>query len=154
MKNTKKKFETIFKASHDWQCNACINWSNDPLEIYTIGYKEAADNLVCKVFEERFMQDALVYPICFLYRQYIELRLKEIIRSGRTLLDEGTGFPQHHKINTIWTTAKEIINKVFSEEEEKPDLSLIEHVISEYSQIDPDSFSFRYPFDKYGNNLL
>lgn len=154
MKNSQTKYENIFNFPHDWQFNACLNWSDAPLELYTIGYKEAADNLIDKVFSERYMQNALVYPICFLYRQYIELRLKEIIRSGRILLDEGTGFPQHHRINKLWETAKEIIKKVFSDEKEHPDLSLIEHVISEYSKIDPDSFSFRYPFDKSGKNIL
>ena len=154
MKKQEKEFEPLFTSAHDWQFNTCLNWSHDPLEIYTIGYKEAADSLVNKIFEERHMDDALIYPICFLYRQYIELRLKEIIRSGRTLLEEGTGFPQHHKISTLYQTAKEIIKKVFSGEKEYPDLSFVDHIISEYSQIDPESFSFRYPFDKSGKNLL
>lgn len=154
MKKQKKEFEPLFTSAHDWQFNTCLNWSHDPLEIYTIGYKEAADKLVNKVFEERHMQDFLIYPICFLYRQYIELRLKEIIRSGRTLIEEGTGFPQHHKISSLYQTAKEIIKKVFSGEGESPDLSFVDHVISEYSQIDPESYSFRYPFNKSGENLL
>ena len=150
----KKEFAPLFTSADDWQFNSCLNVSNDPLEIYTIGYKEAADRLANTIFEERQLQDALIYPICFLYRQYIELRLKEIIRSGRTLIEEGKGFPQHHKISILYQTAKEIIKKVFSDDSEPPDLSFVDHIISEYSQIDPESFSFRYPYDKSGRNLL
>ncbi len=154
MKTQKKQFDPLFMAADDWQFNSCLNFSDDPLEIYTIGYKEAADRLANTLFEERQLQDALIYPICFLYRQYIELRLKEIICSGRTLIEEGKGFPQHHKISALYQTAKGIIEKVFSEDSEAPDLLFVEHIISEYVRIDPESFSFRYPFDKSGVNLL
>ncbi len=153
MKKQKRQIEPLFTSADDWHYNACLNWSHDPLELYTIGYKDGADRLVNAVLESKNMQDALIYPICFLYRQYIELRLKEIINSGRMLLGEGRGFPQHHKISSLYETAKEIIKEVYSGEE-LPDLSLVDHVVSEYSDIDPDSFSFRYPFDKSGRNVL
>ena len=110
--------EPIFTSDHDWHCNACINWSHDALELYTMGYKEAADNLVEQIVEGGILQDALVYPICFLYRQYIELRLKELIKSGRRLLEENGMFPQHHKIEHLWELAVTIMNKVFIDETE------------------------------------
>lgn len=99
-------------------------------------------------------QDALVFPICFLYRQYIGLRLKEIIKSGRSLLDENGSFSQHHRIQNLWNLVVTIINKVFSEELEPLDLSISSHVITEFSKLDPDSFAFRYPIDKSGENSL
>jgi len=154
MKNKNQEFEPLFKADKDWQCNACINWSYDPIEVYTIGYKEAADSLVKKIIRTKRNQDTLVYPICFLYRQYIELRLKEVIRSGRVLLDEGKSFPHHHKIKSLWQTAKGIINKVFPNDSKSPELLLVEHLITEFANLDPDSFAFRYPMDKTGNNPL
>lgn len=99
-------------------------------------------------------QDALVFPICFLYRHYIELRLKEIITSGRSFLDENDTFPQHHKIQHLWELAKTITKKVFFDKKEPLDLSIAEHVISEFSKLDPGSFAFRYPVDKVGENTL
>ena len=77
----------IFTSDVDWRFNACLNWTNDTLELYVIGYKEAADKLVENIMDTPRYQDTLVFPICFLYRQYIELRLKELIKSGRCLLD-------------------------------------------------------------------
>lgn len=154
MKDKAIKFEPLFKSDKDWHNNACINWSHDPLELYIKGYKEAADSLVKKVIQTKGKQDSLVYPICFLYRQYIELRLKEIIRTGRELLDEGGSFPQHHKIKTLWPTAKKIMIEVYKDEGDPPDLSFVEHIIMEFSNLDPESFAFRYPLDKLGKNPL
>jgi hypothetical protein len=147
--------ESIFTADDDWHCNACLNWSHDALELYVLGYKEAADSLVARVIETGRHQDFLVFPICFLYRQYIELRLKEVIQSGRRMLDEPGTFPQHHNIQHLWETAAAILKKVFGEDPEPPDfLSLPSHVVAEFSNIDPASFAFRYPSDKQGANPL
>ena len=45
MSKDKRKFEPVFCADDDWQANACVNRSLDPLELYAIGYKEAGDRL-------------------------------------------------------------------------------------------------------------
>ena len=150
MSENDRKIEPIFCADDDWQANACLNWVHDPIEIFAIGYKEAGDKLVEYVIDKSRDQDILVYPILFLYRQYIELRLKEIIREGRKLLEEGSTFPKHHKILDLWNTAKTLAIKAFENESEPLDLIHAEHVIVEFSKIDPDSFSFRYPESKEG----
>lgn len=146
--------EPIFTSDVDWQCNACLNWSHSTFEMYTMGYKEAADTVVAQVIDAGRHQDILVFPICFLYRQYIELRLKEIIRSGKILLDEPGDFPQHHRILDLWSIAIAILKKAFSQELEPPDLMVAKHVVSEFSKLDPESFAFRYPVDKKGVNSL
>ncbi|MBF0411762.1 MAG: hypothetical protein HQK70_03510 [Desulfamplus sp.] len=148
------EIEPVFCCDHDWKANACLNFSDDPIHLYAKGYKEAGDLLVEYVLVAENEQDTLIYPIVFLYRQYIELRLKEIIREGRILLEEGNDFPKHHKIFDLWCLAKKIILKSFDNEEESPDLKYAEHVIREFSQIDPDSFSFRYPTTKNGDKTL
>jgi len=150
------KLAPLFTSAEDWKCNACLNWSDDPLEICTLAYKEAAEELANRLINDNFHIDALIFQICFLYRQYVELRLKEIIRSGRQLIDELGEFPKHHKIESLWETAKVIIVKAIDSDlsEVIPDLKLIEHVVSEFVKYDPESFSFRYPTDKKGNNPL
>lgn len=147
--------EQIFASDVDWQCNACLNFTDNTFELYVIGYKEAADQLVKNIMESPRHQDALVFPICFLYRQYIELRLKELIKSGRLLLDQPGEFPQHHKILDLWETAAIILNKISDNNIEQPEfMALPSHVIKEFAKIDPDSFAFRYPNDKKGANPL
>ena len=154
MSEDKRKFEPVFCYDNDWQANACVNRSLDPLELYAIGYKEAGDRLVEFVLAKIQDQDVLIYPIVFLYRQYIELRLKEIIREGQILLEKGNDFPTHHKIWDLWCMAKEIVIKAFENASKLPDLKYAEHVIKEFSRIDPDSYYFRYPTTKEGKNTL
>lgn len=153
MSKDSRKIESIFCGDKDWQANACLNWAFNPISLYAKGYKEAGDRVVEFVLKEAKCQDILTYPIVFLYRQYIELRLKEIIREGGILLDLGKDFEPHHDLLKLWCTAKEIAKKVF-EGDDSTDLKYTEHVITEFSQIDPDSFSFRYPETKKGDNSL
>lgn len=154
MSDHEKKLESVFCSDNDWQANACLNSSLNSLGLYAIGYKEAGDRLVEFVLANARGQDILIYPIVFLYRQYVELRLKEIIREGRILLEEGSDFPKHHKIWDLWCIAKKISIKALENENEPPVLDYAEHVIKEFSQIDPDSFAFRYPTTKQGDKTL
>ncbi len=149
-----RKIESVFCADDDWQANACLNWSNDPIDLYAIGYKAAGDKIVEFVLMNSREQDILIYPIVFLYRQYIELRLKEIIKEGSLLLEEGNNFPTHHKIWDLWCIAKQIAFKAFEHGDDLPNMQHTEHVIKEFSQIDPDSCSFRYPTTKKGEKSL
>lgn len=145
-----KKGDKLFKSDSDWWHNACLNYWGVDLDTYAIGYKQAADILVRRVKEIRSKQDTLVYPIVFLYRQYIELRLKELILNGSRLL----GSPKRlrkpdHEIDKYWLHCRKIFEKVWPEAP-KDDLDDIEECIKEFSRVDPKSISFRYPKDKEG----
>lgn len=154
MSNINRKIEPVFCADEDWKFNACINWTHDAFELYVMGYKQAADTLAEYVITSERHLDSLIYPIAFLYRQYIELRLKSIIKDGRMFLDKGHDFPKHHKLWELWCDAKKIANEVFANEPKPFDLDYAEHVIKEFSQVDPDSFAFRYPISKKGDKTL
>jgi hypothetical protein len=71
-----KKGNQLFKSDADWINNACLNFKEDQLNLYAIGYKRAAELLLEHVKNSGRDQDTLVYPIIFLYRHYLELRLK------------------------------------------------------------------------------
>jgi len=132
--------------------------------LYAGGYKRAGDLLVEHGITHG-EQHALVFPAVFLYRQYIELQLKEIIRSGYRLLDSSIhsplGFPNHHKIDKLWRECRSILKKIDEEEYKKLGkderckykecLDAVEQGINEFSEWDPDSTAFRYPVDKRGN---
>jgi hypothetical protein len=154
MMKSKKSYKPLFTPSMDCPTNARINQNaHYGLDLFAGSYKTAADILVHHVAQNNTDKDALVYPIVFLYRQYIELRLKEIIREGKLLLDEGNKFPMIHRLHDLWPTVKEIIEKVYSHEDSDDSgaLDLTEHVINEFRAIDPESMSFRYPEDTKGN---
>jgi len=138
-----------------------VNYSNTPMRLYILGYKKAADLLAQQVFETTNDQDTLVYPIAFLYRQYIELQLKDFIREGRILLSEGHTFPEHHKIKALWELASQLMKKTIAtidpsagEYITQTDFAFIETVVSNFVEVDPESMAFRYPNKKSGDSSL
>ena len=148
-----RKFESVFCADNDeFRASARLNYRFNRFDLYAIGYKDAADRLVELVLSDSAGRDTQIYPITFLYRQYIELRLKQIIKEGRILMDESEKLETMHYLKTLWTTAKKVINKIFEHEYDPSDsLQYAEHVILEFDKIDPNSTIFRYPIDKEGN---
>ncbi|WP_027156748.1 hypothetical protein [Methylobacter luteus] len=152
---------SLFSGDKDWKANACLNWSLDTMGLYIEGYREAADKLVHDVVESGTNQDILVFPISFLYRQYIELQLKHIIRESRIFLEEGASFPEHHRINDLWNTANSLMARIIKDHDQsindyitKEDIQAIKTIITEFVKVDPESFAFRYPKDKKGNKNL
>lgn len=144
----------LFTPSSDWWHNACLNFMGIDFNAYAVGYKQAADFLVERVKRTRRHQDTLVYPIAFLYRQYIELRLKELIRIGSYLLDIPlSDKKQTHEIFFLWKNCRNILEQIHPNEN-KEDFSEIENYIQQYAQIDPQSTAFRYPTDKKGEPSL
>ena len=152
---------SLFSGDKDWRANACLNLSLDTIGLYIEGYREAADKLVHDAVESGTNQDILVFPISFLYRQYIELQLKHIIRESRMFLEEGANFPEHHRINDLWNTANSLMARIIKYYDQsikyyitKEDIQVVKKIITEFVKVDPESFAFRYPNDKKGNRNL
>lgn len=133
----------------DWWNKACLTHFSDGWWIYAAGYKLGADLLVQYVTETHKNQDRLIYPIVFLYRQYLELRLKELIKNGSTIIEESSDIPMHHDIFRLWVTCRKIFENIWPDGD-TDDLDSVEECIREFNKIDPSSTAFRYPVDKHG----
>lgn len=118
-----------------------------------IGYKNAADHLVQKIEETDSEQDTLIYPILFLYRQYLELAIKDLIRCGRKLQDIDESFPKHHRIDDLWKICNKLLLEI-SPGNSTEEQTHIGRLIDEFCTIDPMSMAFRYPEDLNGNPSL
>lgn len=93
------ELSNLFRSNEpDWWNNACLKVGHDEFYRYADGYKRAANILVDHVDQNNCDQDFVAFPVLFLYRHYIELKLKEIIQKGRQLLDEEGTYPTHHDI--------------------------------------------------------
>ena len=149
-----RKGDSLFISDTDWWHNACLNYPGIDINAYAIGYKQAADFLVQYVSQERRYQDTLVYPIAFLYRQYLELRLKQLIRSGSMLLDilHNSKKP-HHGIYQYWKQCRSILENIWPNEK-AADFNIIEECVAEFVRVDPSSTGFRYPTSKNGSLSL
>ncbi len=124
----------LFQPGVNESCIANVYPSND---IRALGFKIAADKLVDIAIKEPRCRDYLVYSVGYLYRMYIELRLKTIIESATPL-----SRPEHN-LKKLWEMAKptmENSSQWFDDQE----LEGVEEKIQEFCKIDPSSDAFRY----------
>jgi hypothetical protein len=142
--NWPKKGDKLFASGDDWWHNACLNYSNDNWELYINGYKKAGDVLSDYINETQLHQDFLVFPIVFVYRQYIELHLKKLIIDIKKLQKIEYGYPKTHDLNIIWAECRGLIKKL-EPKASTCDLEAIDESIQQFCVIDPSSESFRYP---------
>ncbi|MEM9509898.1 MAG: hypothetical protein AAGA16_19810 [Cyanobacteria bacterium P01_E01_bin.35] len=145
--------DKLFIAAEDWRMNACLNSYHDPTELYIAGYKDAADLLVESVAKREGTADSLIFPIVFLYRHYLELRLKSLLHDGNILLDRDYRQKSEHQLSKLWLRAREILAELFPNEE-GIQLEAMDSLIEQFEKVDPRSTSFRYPKDFKGNNSV
>lgn len=142
--------DKLFQSADDWWHNACLNYMHNNWPAYIIGYKKAADILVRHIKQKRRSQDTLVYPIIFLYRQYLELAIKNLILKGRCLQDISEPFPKGHKIHDLWKVCEKLLNEI-APDTSTTEFKEINRLISEFCAVDPGGTAFRYPEDDKGN---
>ncbi|MBI4297716.1 MAG: hypothetical protein HY676_04215 [Chloroflexi bacterium] len=135
----------------DWHLNACLHLGD--WDTYAEGYKRAGDILVQYVVDTTSYQDLLVYPIVFLYRQYLELRMKGLTIVGSYLLDQEVEFSRTHDLTSLWGKVRQILEAVFPRDKQE-NLDLLGKRLAEFNQIDNISDAFRYPSDKKGKPSL
>jgi len=154
MKNP-KTLNALFSSGDEWHYNACLNFSSDEWYTYKTGYKQAADFLAQYVISHVRNQDILIYPIIFLYRQYIELSIKGLIFQSSILLDKNIKIEEthSHNIHKLWNQCNKLLMEIVTDEDKKM-LNDINIFIIEFNNVDPLSESFRYPTNKKGQRSL
>jgi hypothetical protein len=156
-----RKEDVLFSdAFPDWRNSACLNVAHGGDEHgYSEGYRRGARFLVEHVMEHGRDQDYLVYPIIFLYRHHIELALKNIISQtpyviDRTLTDAEKKHLGKHRLDLLWQDLKPMFNDICKAagwgKLNNTDLEGIDSYIRQLTELDPDSFSFRYTCSKAG----
>ena len=148
-----RKGDHLFVEREDWYSNAVLNGQRDNLSLYAVGYKRAGEMLVEAVVKSRKGYDSMVFPIVFAYRQYLELRLKQLIRDSKRLLDDTSGLPTTHKIAELWKMCGPLLNQEDLYVGDQV-LDAIEELITEFADIDEDSYAFRYPTHTKNNPSL
>lgn len=119
---------------------------------YIDGYKNSADILVHQALEDGSyaVLDTFVYPIVYLYRHYVELTLKDIyLLNTKDSEDDKikTIDRCQHNLMKMWFKAKPLISSSFPKDDMSV-LDVVEDYISQLSEVDIQSFAFRYPITK------
>jgi len=136
----------LFQPGIDESCVATVYPSND---IRALGFKRAADILVDMVVEEPGYADDLVYAVGYLYRMYIEVRLKTILESANQI----SKTDYHHDLEKLWIKVKPIM-ETSSQFFDDVELEAVEEKIQEFFKNDPFSDAFRYSTNKKGEPTL
>jgi hypothetical protein len=119
---------------------------------YALSFKESADIVVSQVELGSVSPDAVNYPVVFLYRHYLELMLKGLIRVGRSLTYEPAGFPKTHQLKKLWAEFRPLIEDLYPAGD-RLDTNTVEQCILEMDAIDGGEAS-RYGENKDGQPTL
>ncbi len=113
---------------------------------YVEGYRKAAEAVFENAASAGTSPDYVIFPLAFLWRQHVELALKDIIARGRRLDGEDWSFPLGHGLLKLWAEARPHIAKCG--EQNAPELAHVEANMREFEQVDPGADGFRYPFNR------
>jgi hypothetical protein len=140
---------------------ACVGINGGPYDYgaYALGYFEAAHQLLVSIHDDRTYVDPLIYPLCFLYRQGIELAIKHLIAEFAFLYRESSTPTLSHDLNVNWHTLRSyLVRQQMDYPREQritnETLEWIDSVLSDFVAVDPASFVFRYPLSKTGDLYL
>ena len=128
--------------------------ANDDLTRFALmseGYRRSADVLVHRILSNWREGDTLIYPILFLYRHALELHLKYIINN----YGHHVGVDQvwnTHKFTDLWPMFLKVLDRFGTDDPDEADQH-VGAVIAQFSNLDPGSFSHRYPRDNRGDPI-
>jgi hypothetical protein len=101
-------------------------------------------------------RDTLIFPVLYLYRHCLELRLKDLVFLGirtdlfsqyevKRMLDKDNGILGKHALCPLWTQAKRVILHNYPNDTEA---QAAEAMINEFDRIDRDGQTLRYDKNK------
>jgi hypothetical protein len=93
--------------------------------------------------------DKLLYPVLYLYRHALELKLKDLVMLGVRCGDLAFADVEEtlgaHELCPLWTKARLFLSKHYPEDKQLP---IIEAIIQEFHQVDRDGQTLRYDRQK------
>jgi hypothetical protein len=145
--------DSLFSKDVDPQTTAELGWIGMGTQAaYADGYREAGDIVVDAVVEGRLDHhpDHLFYPVAYLYRHSLELRLKLVIAAASYHMTGEVDFGWLHKthdLQKLWDRAKQQFLEARPDADGEP-IEAAGRVISELHSIDERSTALRYPLTK------
>jgi hypothetical protein len=155
--------QLFIEKNYNPTCCAHYGWEHHralAFESYLSGYKLAADLLIDKALEAAKKHhieiiDTLVYPIIYIYRQFMELSIKNIYINYCHLQREESKaiIKESHNLIKAWEYIKPFVIKI-SDEDELKDVAIIEDYIKQFEKASKDSTEYRYPVNQKNNVIL
>lgn len=120
---------------------------------YADSFREAADLLIAQTLQGAANQESALYPIVYLYRQYLELSIKDSLQMTRLLLDDRRAVLPHHRVVELWQELNEFLVKILPGDAQ-PGLVQTARLVREFIQHDTSATVFRHPVDVKGRPLF
>ena len=123
---------------------------------YELAYKRAGDVLVAQALEDKSLFLSIsVYPITFLYRQFLELYIKDILMRFDSDFDGNKKPYCKHDVYPLWHKLLDTVKGNIADfPQELRDIEFVDVLcatdayFAEISVLDNSSMSFRYPDNK------
>jgi hypothetical protein len=158
----------LFARSGNRRNEVIIGGEDRDWYAYCTGYWKAADALVRYLIQADLPTrrdysihwESVAYSILFLYRHYLELRLKQLFITCGGELETVNN---EHSLLKLWETffkQYEAFYKEYNLNSEEPsgdslkDIDTVAKIIAQFNNIDEKSQIFRYPTDKIGRVIL
>jgi hypothetical protein len=107
----------------------------------------------CQDADWQSYRDELFFPVAYLYRHCLELRMKDIISTGVGMhffnRNDVSDAMEGHNLAKLWNHAKKLLIDRWPSADQTP-LRAVEAVVNECHQADPNGQVFRYDTDKHG----
>jgi hypothetical protein len=143
------KDDKLFTNEKSFKTGAWLQNPADKFYLYSEGYKQAGILIYNHVVNNPDKNNTLVYPIIYVFRQYAELQLKELITLGYRYLGLwDKTFPDSHDLGGLWAIYRKNILPQVDRSINNEILDRVECLIQEFHREDPNSCNFRYPVTK------
>jgi hypothetical protein len=150
----------FYNESANYQ-NIVISFSKNPryeFGAFAKGYHQAANTLCEKFLLQPGYRDYEGYPIVFLYRHAFELYLKNIIYWAARICEfkdvDNLDFKLYntHCLPKLSTVVINTLKLSVGMDQWLSDIMIsVDKISKEFDEIDPDSYSYRYPINTKGN---
>jgi len=121
---------------------------------YVQSYSNSALYLYKEIYNNNSHRDDLFIPMCYLYRNSVELSLKEILFEECSFsFQESLRYinKKKHKVYGLWNLIKHEIEKHANAPNGDDTIKNVEKYIVQLNDIDSSSDKFRYPTNKHLN---
>jgi hypothetical protein len=144
----------LFISDGEYYEHAHFGWSHFSVTSagYCMGYKDSADTLIDEAIKSKNIRklDTFIFPILFLYRQYLEWQMKSIYlkysEETKEIKQKIIGKCGHSLIK-IWNIIRPIMENEASDKDRKT-TKIVEKYIQQYHEFDTKSTKYRYPINQ------
>lgn len=154
--NEHKEYSTTFlEQGGEYYAQSVIGdaYNRGKFDYNVSSYKNCAD-ILYNIINSNIEKKNLFIPLCYLYRNSIELSMKEILceESSYKYQDKLQKLNDNkHKLYSIWNEIKDDVRRHAQVEKNDKTLLNIEAYIKMLNDIDGGADLFRYPCDKHLN---